>query len=489
MQGDDPRRSAGVREGEILAGKYRVERVLGVGGMGVVVAARHLQLDTRVAIKFLLPSMLGNEEAVARFANEARRAVKIQSEHVARVLDVGTLDNGAPYMVMEYLQGADLSAVLRQRGPLPVEEAVDYLLQAMEAIAEAHALGIVHRDLKPANLFSIQRPDGRASIKVLDFGISKLTDAESAEGVSVTKTSALMGSPLYMSPEQMRSSKDVDSRTDIWALGVILFELVTGRPPFMSDSVTELAIVISIEPTPSVRAFRGDAPAGLDAIVFRCLEKQARDRYRDVAEFAVALLPFAPRRAKASVDRISGTLGGGGPAESDLPSPSSYGFPATGTLPAVGLTTPGATRIKRSAVGAIAIGAVAIGAIAAVAGLLPRSTDGREGPPSTTPSTEHAAATTPPAGPAYPSALGTTVFDSSPPSEPDASAPAPTTIAVVPGAEHRHPKWDALPSPVPVNGPPAAAVPAPTAPARPNCDPPYYYDKQGNRIFKQECPL
>lgn len=247
--------------------------------------------------------------------------------------------------------------------------------------------------------------------------------------------------------------------------------------------------MISIEPTPSVRAFRSDAPAGLDAILFRCLEKQARDRYRDVAEFAVALLPFAPRRARASVDRISGTLGGGGSAERDLPSPSSHGFPATGTLPAVGLTTPGATRVKKSVMGAIVIGAVAIGAIAAVAGLLPKSTDGREGPPPTTRSTDHAAAAAAPAGPVYPSALGTTVVDSSPPNEPDASAPAPATVAVVPPAEHRHPKEDAPPSLVPVNSLPAAAVPAPTTPARPNCDPPYYSDKQGNRIFKQECPL
>jgi serine/threonine protein kinase len=487
MQGDDPRRAAGVREGEILAGKYRVERVLGVGGMGVVVAARHLQLDTRVAIKFLLPSMLGNQEAVARFANEARRAVKIQSEHVARVLDVGTLDSGAPYMVMEYLQGADLSAVLRERGPLPVEEAVDYLLQAMEAIAEAHTLGIVHRDLKPANLFSIQRPDGKSSIKVLDFGISKLTEAGSTGGVSVTKTSALMGSPLYMSPEQMRSSKDVDSRTDIWALGVILFELVTGRPPFMSDSVTELAIVVAIEPTPSAHALRAGSPIELDAVLFRCLEKQPRDRYRDVAEFAFALLPFASKRAKASVDRISGTIGGGTLRESVHPSPSSPAPPGTGTLPAVGMTTPGVTRAKRTALGALAIGVAAVAAFAAVAGLHPKGTDPREIPTASQPA--HAAVEVPPpAATPSPSAPLAAVVDS-PPSERDAWSPSPVTTAPGPAAEHKHPKGNAPPSPVSENAPSPSAAPAPPAPPRPNCDPPYYYDKQGNRIFKQECPL
>ncbi len=168
--------AAGVREGDILAGKYRVERVLGIGGMGVVVAAHHMQLDERVALKFLLPEALGNAEAVARFAREARAAVKIKSEHVARVTDVGTLPNGAPYMVMEYLEGGDLAAWIKQRGALPVEQAVEFVLQTCIAVADAHALGIIHRDLKPANLFCVRRSDGQLSIKVLDFGISKMTD-------------------------------------------------------------------------------------------------------------------------------------------------------------------------------------------------------------------------------------------------------------------------------------------------------------------------
>jgi eukaryotic-like serine/threonine-protein kinase len=209
--------AAGVREGDILAGKYRVERVLGIGGMGVVVAAHHLQLDEKVALKFLLPEALGNSEAVARFAREARAAVKIKSEHVARVIDVGTLPNGAPYMVMEYLDGGDLAAWLQERGPLPIEQAVEFVLQACVAVADAHALGIIHRDLKPANLFCVRRSDGQLSIKVLDFGISKMTPFGGSGPSAMTHTSALMGSPLYMSPEQMRSAKDTNPRTDIWA--------------------------------------------------------------------------------------------------------------------------------------------------------------------------------------------------------------------------------------------------------------------------------
>src|SRR4051812_480796 len=213
-----------VYAGQILGGKYRVDRVLGAGGMGMVVAATHLQLDERIAIKFLLPEALRNPEAVARFGREAKAAVKIRGEHVARVIDVGSFENGAPYMVMEHLDGRDLSSFIHERGAMPMSDAVDAVLQACEALAEAHALGIVHRDLKPANLFLTRRPDGTPSIKVLDFGISKLT-APGADH-SMTKTSAVMGSPLYMSPEQMTASRGVDARTDIWALGVVLYELL-----------------------------------------------------------------------------------------------------------------------------------------------------------------------------------------------------------------------------------------------------------------------
>jgi serine/threonine protein kinase len=248
-----------VKPGDVLAGKYRVERVLGAGGMGVVVAAHHLQLDTRVAIKFLLPGMLANREAVDRFAREARAAVRITSEHVARILDVSTLETGAPYMVMEYLEGGDLAAWLRERGPLPIQQAVEFVLHACVAVAEAHGVGIVHRDLKPANLFCVLRPDGQLSIKVLDFGISKRTDTgklSETPVMSVTRTATILGSPLYMSPEQMQSAKGADAQSDIWALGVILYEFLTGRVPFDGEAATEIAVkVATLQPLP-IRALR-----------------------------------------------------------------------------------------------------------------------------------------------------------------------------------------------------------------------------------------
>jgi eukaryotic-like serine/threonine-protein kinase len=354
MQGRPSQLAAGVREGDVIAGKYRVEKILGAGGMGVVVAARHVQLDEKVALKFLLPEALGDEQAVARFVREARAAVKIKSEHVARVTDVGTLENGAPYIVMEYLDGGDLAAWLKQRGALPVEQAVEFVLQACVAVAEAHALGIVHRDLKPANLFCVRRADGQLSIKVLDFGISKRIDViRTGAEMGMTRTGALMGTPLYMSPEQMRSSKDVQQGTDIWALGIILFELMAGRPAFVAESVTELAIKVASEPAPPIRNFRPEVPGGLEAVLLRCLEKHARRRYRNVGELALGLLPFAPKRAAASVERISGIIHASGLSASALAAPPSSdddGTPrSVGTLPAVGRTTIGPTR-GRSAV-------------------------------------------------------------------------------------------------------------------------------------------
>ncbi|HWZ90497.1 MAG TPA: serine/threonine-protein kinase [Polyangiaceae bacterium] len=309
-----------VEVGQVLAGKYRVERVLGQGGMGVVVAAMHLQLGQLVALKFLLPHMCQHPEAVARFSREARAAVQIHSEHVARVTDVGTLESGAPYMVMEYLHGSDLGEVLHARGPLPIPEAIGLLLQACEAIAEAHSLGIVHRDLKPANLFLTQRRDGSALVKVLDFGISKALQEASA-APSMTQTSTIMGSPLYMSPEQVRSSKSVDARSDVWALGVILQELLTGAPTYEADTASALMAMIAADPPTPLRVKRPDAHAELESAILRCLEKDRDRRTQSVAEFARSIAPFAGPEAFASVERIARVLGESAP-RSSMPAPS-----------------------------------------------------------------------------------------------------------------------------------------------------------------------
>lgn len=298
-----------LREGDIVAGKYRIDGILGAGAMGIVVVACHLLLGEKVAIKFLLPQSLGNGDAVARFLREAQTAVRIKNEHIAHVFDVATLDDGTPYIVMEYLEGSDLAAFLQQSGPLPVEQAVEFILQACEAIAEAHELGIVHRDLKPANLFVIRRADGLLSIKVLDFGISKnLSDSKPALHVAMTDTMVVMGSPAYMSPEQMESARKVDVQTDVWALGAILCELVTGRIPFDGQSLPEVYTKIVAHPQPSIREWAPSLPIGLEDVILKCLRTNRALRYRDVGDLAAALSEFAPKRAAASVDRIARTL-------------------------------------------------------------------------------------------------------------------------------------------------------------------------------------
>ena len=292
-----------VNAGDLLAGKYRVEGVLGMGGMGIVVSARHEELDQRVAIKFVRPEALGNRDAVERFLREARAAAKLKSEHAAKVLDVGRLESGAPYMVMELLEGRDLGQVLREHGPLPVEQAVDWIVQACEAVAEAHAAGIVHRDLKPQNLFLARSIGNTSRVKVLDFGVSKSIGTIGSGDGALTQTQALIGSPLYMSPEHMRSSRGVDARSDVWALGVVLFELLTGRRPFECATLTELCLMVVSDPPISLRHLRPDAPQGILEVVERCLQKDPADRFRNAAELALALEPFANATSQVAVQR------------------------------------------------------------------------------------------------------------------------------------------------------------------------------------------
>jgi eukaryotic-like serine/threonine-protein kinase len=289
------------KTGDVLAGKYRVEKVIGVGGMGVVVAARHTKLDESVALKLLRPHVMRSRDEVARFLREGRACSKLKTEHVVRILDLGELDGEVPYLVMELLEGRDLAAVLRDHGALTVPQAIDSVLEACEAVAEAHALGIVHRDLKPANLFLARNNNGSATVKVLDFGISKLHDEAD---LSLTKTTALMGSPLYMAPEVMRSARDADARSDVWALGCILYELLTGYTPFQGETVTELCARVLEETPRAMHRFRDDVPPGLEAVILRCLSKKPEDRFPNILELATALASFSGRKGAEQLEKI-----------------------------------------------------------------------------------------------------------------------------------------------------------------------------------------
>ncbi len=305
---------AGIRPGDVIAGKFEVDRVIGSGGMGYVVAARHLQLGQMVALKFMRAEVC-TPDFKSRFLREARNTVRLKSRHVSRVLDVGALENGTPYMVMEYLEGADLSALLQKRGPLPAHEACEYILQACEAIAEAHGYGIVHRDLKPANLFLTKGQSGEPVLKVLDFGVSKLLDLGSDDDSGdprrdrldsvVTKATDILGSPSYMAPEQIVSARDADARSDVWSLGVILYRLMSGKPPFHAASLGELIQSIMHAPIPNLRDAKPDVPEGLEHVVARCLERDRAQRLGDVIELARLLAPYAGPVATPSLERIA----------------------------------------------------------------------------------------------------------------------------------------------------------------------------------------
>jgi serine/threonine protein kinase len=296
-----------IKIGDVVNDKYLVERVLGEGGAGVVVAATNLDLDEPVALKFLKPEMCDRGEVVTRFAREAKAAASIKSEHVAKVLDVGQTADGAPFIVMEYLDGEDLFRLVRAQGPLAIADATEWVMQACEALAVAHARGIVHRDVKPENLFLVRADHGGLpTVKVLDFGISKsaLTGAFGVDAAAF-RTSHQVGTPAYMSPEQVRSAAEVDARSDIFSLGLVLYELLTGRHAFFAKTVPEMCAAI-LEQTPrAVDAIRPEVPRALARVVERCLAKRPEDRFADVASLAAALLPFAPPRARISVERAS----------------------------------------------------------------------------------------------------------------------------------------------------------------------------------------
>ncbi|HSO34756.1 MAG TPA: serine/threonine-protein kinase [Labilithrix sp.] len=285
---DDFRPAHKILVGEAISGKYRIESMLGAGGMGTVFRAHHLQLDRRVALKVMHTDLLADESAARRFALEARATAALKSPHAVRVLDIDRLPSGAPFIVMELLEGKNLATLVEERGPLTLDRAVHYLLQAAEAIAEAHAHGIIHRDLKPQNM--ILTSDG--IVKVLDFGLAKALRPPSgaAPDSSLTATNVLVGSPSYMSPEQIWSGRSVDERTDIWGLGVTLYHLLTGGPPFAASDMRALASRIGSEEPRRVAERRADVSPTVDAVIVRCMRKNPAERYQTIAAFQGALL-------------------------------------------------------------------------------------------------------------------------------------------------------------------------------------------------------
>jgi len=491
-----------VRVGEVVAEKYVVERTLGIGGMGVVVAARDRLLDRTVAIKFLLPKLAGSDTAVQRFTREARAATRITSEHVVRLLEIEKLPDGTPFFVMEYLEGDDLRAVLRERGVLSPSLAVDYVLQAAQAVAEGHVKGVVHRDIKPSNLFLTQRADGTALIKVLDFGIAKTTERDEPESTALTSSDDVrLGSPAYMPPEQLQDPRNVDTRSDIWSLGATLYELICGRPPFEGNGYLELATAILKEPPVplSERDVPSTVPRALEQVLRKCLEKDRNNRYTNAAELAAALAPFGSEDARMSAARVSGMFG----SQSSLPAVTKA-VPVSDddcepTLDVAGETnrnTPGSGRGRErrtSDVGAVAseappaanrnwliigVAAVAIGAVfvlrsptvsqpASNAAAVPGPVATPAAAPATAAVEAKPVVTATPESPAEPKGIA---HEAEAPHE--AEKPKPAAVAAKPAAETAAPhdesaakKRETQPASLQVQPPADVAAPAKTEPA------------------------
>jgi len=272
--------------GTVLAGKLRVERLIGQGAMGIVLEATDITLRRRVAVKLVHPDFVNDQEKKKRFGREAYAVARLQSQHVPHVLEISELDDGTPYLVMELLEGRTLDVVLEKEGPAAIHVALDWVLQALDAIAEAHNIDLVHRDLKPANLYLARRADRPPIVKVLDFGLVKDLSVDAAK---LTITGSTMGSPAYMAPEQVNVDQTIDARTDVWALGVTLFELLTHELPFDGRSIPSMLRQILHDEATPLRAKRPDAPPELEMVIRRCLAKQPDARYTNAADLARAL--------------------------------------------------------------------------------------------------------------------------------------------------------------------------------------------------------
>jgi eukaryotic-like serine/threonine-protein kinase len=490
-----------VTTGDVIGGKYTIEALIGVGGMGAVFLAKHEQLRRRVAVKFLLSEARSSPDAYARFEREAHAAAALQSENVARVIDMGALPDGTPYIVMEYLEGQDLSARLESSGRLAIDEAVAHVVEACDAVGEAHALGIIHRDLKPANLFLARRPNGTARVKVLDFGISKMNTA--GKPMSLTGTGAVMGSPLYMSPEQLRGSAKVDERTDIWALGVVLYELLGGKPPFQAEAFPEqCALILTASPAP-LRTLRPDVPPALEAVVMRCLSKDANERFSSVGELTAALLSAKSGRASMPatirdvvVPPMNHTL------QQPPPVPAAERFGSSTSEP---VSRPDGVPGGRRSLGVgIALGFGAIGVICGLVGTFAlrrsRPNSASVGLPSPAVSTAAAAspipsppqALIPPPPPPAPAEPLTGAIPGPSPVPPPAlasSSPRASHAPARPPGQHGRGPSSPPGSSGGQTAPAGQSAPSPAAPqpAGPDCSTPFYFDSQGNKVFKQDC--
>lgn len=326
--------------GEVVEGKYEIQQVLGVGAMGCVIRAQHTLRKVPVALKFMSPKILGQPNIVERFLNEGVASSKIDSEHVVKVFDVSKLPSGVPYMVMEYLEGFDLADLLRREGVPYLEDvgrAIHITLQILRGLQAAHRVKIVHRDMKPANCFVIAKDGDPDFIKIVDFGISKIRETEANGGLELTNAGAALGTPLYMSLEQARSTKDVDARADLYSVAVILYELLAGVTPFipLSGTLGELFTMLALEDPKRVEEQRKGLPPGLADVVHKGLHKDRDQRFQTAEQMAEALVRFADERSDYVLTRMLRTTGGARSRAAMSAHPPSAGVTGTVMMPSL----------------------------------------------------------------------------------------------------------------------------------------------------------
>jgi serine/threonine protein kinase len=498
--------------GSVVDGKYRIESVLGRGAMGVVAECQHIELCERVALKFLLASgNTGHEDLGVRFLREAQMSARLKNEHIARVVDVGVWEGSVPYMVMEYLEGQDLRVTIRSHGRLPPDRAIDYAVQACEGVAEAHARGIVHRDLKPSNLFVTRRADGSDLIKILDFGISKwnLPEHEIGEG---TETGIILGSPKYMSPEQIFASSKVDARSDVWSLGAIVYEMLVGRPPFDMATFAQTCAELSTDrQPPSICAQVQEVSPALEAAIFRCFERSVEKRTQTVADFAGELLqavesPFAEIvRARIEATLASRSSSGA------LQRPESASRIVVGPFAGIGAPSSATGRATRSdaTLGSASVGSaslqvlldgaavpvrsnkkrtlvvvVAFGILLVAAVLVALVTSRPAGDPPGNPRAADVPAAAPTVAPPPPAVATAAPSAEAPGVDATAEVPPEAKPRARPPVVRAHP---AITSPPVSASGPVPAVVKPVESVKKNCDPPYVLSSDGIKSYKPEC--
>jgi hypothetical protein len=436
-----------VGPGDVIDSKYRIEAQLGEGGMGRVLSATHLVLGSSVAIKVLKQDALAHAEVPIRFMREAKAASRLRNEHVVRVTDIGQLSTGEPYMVMEMLHGYDLATRL-QKGALEPARAVEYIVQACEGLAEAHALGMVHRDVKPANLFVTQRSNGTPLVKVLDFGIA--TAAIDSVDHRLTTTQSVIGSPSYMSPEQLRATRDVDARSDVWSLGVTLYELLADRQPFSAPTITALSLKIVSDPHAPIAGI----PLELMAILDKCLEKDRENRFASVGELVKALARVFPS-GKLAVETDPGAAGWRLPS---VAAQTTTGFTA-GESAAIGKPRR-KKRIWIALAAAAAAGGIATAAVIAMTRPSPVTAPAASAapPPAPQPQPQPQPPAQPPPAPPAPAIAAPVVVEApKPPPKPKVKKAAPHVAKPAPDVVTKEPE----PDPPKVTPPPPPPPPPP----------------------------